>query len=58
MKRKLLQVLQVLLYNNKLTFEVSEDISKPVFQTKRRRKKKQFEVLNLQVIIWYLRILT
>lgn len=53
MKRKLLQVLQVLLYNNKLTFEVSEDISKPVFQTKRRRKKKQFEVLNLQVIIWY-----
>lgn len=50
MKRKLLQVLQVLL---KLTFEVSEDISKPVFQTKRRREKKQFEVLNLQVIIWY-----
>lgn len=44
MKRKLFQVLQVLLYNNKLTFEVSEDTLKPVFQTK---------VLNLQVIIWY-----
>lgn len=40
-KRKLFRVLQVLLYNNKLTFEVSEDISKSVFHTKKRRKKKK-----------------